>query len=210
MKQRMILLAFAVASSQLIFSAFAANVLPGQWNDKEVVTAREVKLDLLTAANGFEASGEGPLARARLPVRGVLPSELAAVFEKPQSGFESAPTVPQNFKSSDLKVTGTTLPSGLQYSISYENITDGLDAICTGTRIVHKISGDSEKMEHPNSEGSDFDEVHSASASINKFGIPYTCQVYCSVEVTFPYCSDTHFVERMISKSRILAPGNSE
>lgn len=189
--------------------ATAADVLSVDWANKDLTAAREARVDLLSNENGFEGSGASELADIKLPVVGVLPSALSAVFAPTSSGFESAPRVPRNFRESKLKLVASALPSKLEYSITYQNIADGLDAYCVGTRSVSAspvpLPAGSNAI--PSEQAENDDEIHAAHAQQMRYGLPYRCDVYCSDPKTYPYCKNNSFATKMLSRAVLLAPG---
>jgi hypothetical protein len=192
-------------------SAWALDILQVDWDNKELVSAREAKVDLLSTGNGFEGSGASELASTKLPVIGVLPSQLGAVFAAASSGFESAPKVSNNFRTSGLKLIAAALPNKLEYSISYQHIADGLDAFCVGKRTVNTarvpLPAEAAQMLAKSAEVENDDEVHAAHAQQSRYGLPYRCDVYCSDAKTYPYCKNNAYAVRMLEKAVLLTPG---
>jgi hypothetical protein len=191
----------------------AAEILKVQDN-AELSAAREARVDLLSTSNGFEASGASELSESRLPVVGVLPSELGAVFAQDGTGFESAPKIPANFRESGLKTIPALTPNKLEYSISYQHIADGLDAVCIGKRLINRLfikqppefGGQGGGQSSPERD----DELHVAHAEQTRYGLPYRCDVYCSDLKTSAYCRNNSYAEKMLGKALLLAPGRPD
>jgi hypothetical protein len=190
----------------------AAEVLKVQDN-AELAAARQARVSLLSSSNGFEGSGASELSESRLPVVGVLPSELGAVFAPTGAGFESAPKIPENFRESGLKTIPALTPNKLEYSISYQHIADGLDAVCIGKRLITRMTtkqppefGGQAGGQSPESD----DELHVAHAEQTRYGLPYRCDVYCSDLKTSSYCRNNSYAERMLERALLLAPGKPD
>lgn len=197
--------------------AQAADTLKVSWDDEQLQEARTARTDLLSADNGFEASGSSAVAQAKLPVLGLLPAAIGAVFSVSDSGFEDAPKVPADYHTSALKVVPATDRSRLSYSISYSNIASGLDAYCSGTRTVRSLpkglpssAGIAAQADDRAEKAEDDDELHFIQAQVVKFGIPYKCVVYCSNDQSKPYCKTPRFAQEMLANASILTPGQRD
>lgn len=192
---------------------FAAEILKIEDPKGELAAAREAKTNLLGSDNGFEASGAGELSEIRLPVVGALPSELGAIFAPAGTGFEATPKVPANFRESGLKtVPGSTL-NKLEYSISYQHILDGLDAVCVGTRLTNRRSFKQppDLRGGPNGQAlTGGDELRVAHAAQTRYGLPYRCDVHCSDVKTNAYCRNNDYAQRMLDRALLLAPGKPD
>jgi hypothetical protein len=189
------------------------NISKVDWDDPRLVAARQEGINLLGASSGFESTGgTKEMAELRLPVMGILPSKLASIFGSSGPGLEALPPGRPRLTFEKAIVTPVPFDNRLGYSLAYQNIAEGLDGLCTGTRVVRRApKGVTKKdLESVGSRVEDDPEISTASWQQRLFGIFYSCEVHCSTEDTRGFCRTDQYARGMLEGASVLLPGTRD
>ncbi|RWN24287.1 hypothetical protein [Mesorhizobium sp.] len=198
----------------------AAAVVPSQaeiisgvvnWKDTTLEQARQSPPLINGKESGFESSGgTNELLKSKLPVLGLLPSELNRVFDDAGIKLESDNQQQADVDLSNVQPSAISTDDGDGYNIQYD-IIDGVILTMTGTRKIDN-SLDVEDSTLPEV------SIVLASQDVNplqsilqysRFGqVLYTVTVDCAAVDLISYCQSEQILMQAKSLSDVLFVGN--
>lgn len=180
------------------------------WSDPELSAMRSSGPPPFgPGSGGLESTGAGELADARLPVRGLLTSDLTAVFSARQPGLEAADPISADEIDipPDLQPDVMIADDNTHYNILYELEEGAVQVLCEGTRRFAEAPISNVVLGVATEDG-EHDEIFEAQAQESKYGeVLYVCRISCATFEVRSYCEDSTYAQEALNRQTLLFPG---